>query len=83
LKRTKAILEPARNRGDTERSYQCRYRTTRGVAMTAIARAFLRTIPAISSEFDTLKTIALFCGAGLLISLLHVWYGVNMDYGVF
>jgi hypothetical protein len=51
--------------------------------MTAIARAFLRTVPAISSDFDTLKTIALFCGAGLLISLLHLFYGLNMDYGVF
>ena len=51
--------------------------------MTAIARAFLRTVPAISSDFDTLKTIALFCGAGLLISLLHLFYCLNMDYGVF
>jgi hypothetical protein len=51
--------------------------------MAAIARAFFRTIPAIATDFDTLKTIALFCGAGLLISLLHAFYGMNMDFGAF
>jgi hypothetical protein len=56
---------------------------TRGAAMTAIARALLNTIPAISSDIDNLETVALFSGAGLLISLclaLSVLYG---NFGAF
>jgi hypothetical protein len=38
--------------------------------MTAIAKAFLNVIPAISPDVDILKTVALFCGVGLVVSLL-------------
>jgi hypothetical protein len=39
--------------------------------MTAIARVFLNVFPAaISPDVDIFKTIALFCGVGLLVSLL-------------
>jgi hypothetical protein len=44
-------------------------RQTKGTAMHATAKVFSNTIPAIPPGFDNLKTIALFCGAGLLIVL--------------
>jgi hypothetical protein len=37
--------------------------------MTAIAKAFSNVIPAISPDVDILKTVALFCGVGLVVSL--------------
>ena len=38
--------------------------------MTTIARAFSRAFPATNIEVEMLKTIALFCGIGLVVSLL-------------
>ena len=49
--------------------------------MTAIVKAFSNVTPVISADLDSLKTIALFCGAGLLVSLLAATYG--LDFGVF
>ena len=43
--------------------------------MNAIAKAFSNTIPSIPPDFDILKTVALFCGAGLLISLVLALLG--------
>ena len=50
--------------------------------MTAIAHALSRAFrPA--GEFDTLKLIALFCGIGLLLSLLSLTYGLDLSPGFF
>jgi len=49
--------------------------------MAAIAKAFWSFTPAISADDDSLKIVALFCGAGLLVSLLAATYG--LDFGVF
>jgi hypothetical protein len=38
--------------------------------MNAIAKAFSNTIPSIPPDFDDLKTVVLFSGAGLLIVLV-------------
>jgi hypothetical protein len=51
--------------------------------MTAIARAFSSAIPTISSDFDNLKIVALFCGAGLFVSLLLVSTGLDLSVGFF
>ena len=51
--------------------------------MTAIARALLNTIPAISSDIDNLETVALFSGAGLLISLCLAFSGLDGNFGTF
>lgn len=51
--------------------------------MTTIARAFSRVFFSNSSEFDELKTLALFCGAGLLVTLLMLTYGIDLSPGFF
>jgi ribose/xylose/arabinose/galactoside ABC-type transport system permease subunit len=51
--------------------------------MTAVARAFSRLFFSTSSEFDVLKTIALLCGVGLLVSLLMLSYGLDLSPGFF
>jgi hypothetical protein len=51
--------------------------------MTAIARALLNTIPAISFDVENFEAIALFSGIGLLISLVLAFSGIQMDYGMF
>ncbi len=40
--------------------------------MTAIAKAFSHPVSTESPEVDIFKTIALFCGAGLLVSSLLI-----------
>jgi hypothetical protein len=52
------------------------------VAMTAIAHAFSRAFQS-AGEFDTLKRIALFCGVGLLVSLVCLTYGLDLSPGFF
>jgi hypothetical protein len=51
--------------------------------MAAIAKVIARAFPATSSEADILKQIALLCGAGLLISLLMLTYGLDIGAGFF
>jgi hypothetical protein len=51
--------------------------------MVAIARAFFRAFPATSLGADLLKQLALFCCAGLLISLLLMTYGLDLSAGFF
>ena len=51
--------------------------------MTAIARALLNTLPAISFDVENFQAIALFSGAGLLISLILAFSGLQMDYAMF
>jgi len=50
--------------------------------MTAIAHALSRAFQS-AGEFDTLKQIALFCAAGLLVSLIFLSYGVDLSPGFF
>jgi hypothetical protein len=51
--------------------------------MTAIAKVFSNTIPAISPDLDILRTVAVFCGAGLFVSLLAASYGLDLSAGFF
>jgi Flp pilus assembly protein TadB len=50
--------------------------------MTAIAHALSRAFQS-ADEFDTLKLIALFCGMGLLLSLVSVAYGLDLGVAFF
>jgi hypothetical protein len=51
--------------------------------MAAIARAFARALPANSIEIEILKQLAIFCGAGLLVSVLMMTYGLDLSAGFF
>jgi hypothetical protein len=50
--------------------------------MTAIARALSR-VSGWEVAADTVKTIAVFCGVGLLVSLLFATYGLDLSAGLF
>jgi hypothetical protein len=50
-----------------------------GVAMATIARLLARRLPATPAEAETLKQLALLAGAGLLISLLMMTYGLDLS----
>ena len=50
--------------------------------MTAIAHALSRALQS-TSEVDTLKLIAILCGAGLLASLIYLTYGLDLSSGFF
>jgi hypothetical protein len=50
--------------------------------MAAIARAFSR-ISRIDVDVETLKTLVIFCGVGLLVSLLFASYGLDFSAGFF
>jgi len=52
------------------------------VVMTAVVNALSRAFHS-AGEIDALKQIALFCGAGLLVSLLLLTYGVDLSPGFF
>jgi hypothetical protein len=45
--------------------------------MAAIVRALSSAIPAISTNDDSLRTIVLFCGVGLLASLILLASGLS------
>lgn len=49
--------------------------------MAAIAKVLSRAFPATNTETETLKIIVMFCGVGLVVSLLMAAYG--LDFGVF
>jgi hypothetical protein len=51
--------------------------------MAAIARVLSRAFPATNIEVETLKTIALFCGVGLVVSLLLMTIGLDLSAGFF
>jgi hypothetical protein len=51
--------------------------------MAAIARVLARKFPAIDLEVEVLKQIALFSGAGLLVSLILMSYGLDLSPGFF
>ena len=48
--------------------------------MTAIVQNLAR---ALIRDVDILKQIALFCGAGLLVTLLALTYGLDLSPGFF
>jgi hypothetical protein len=50
--------------------------------MAAIAHALSRAFQS-AGEFETLKQIALFCGVGLLVSLVCLTYGLDLSPGFF
>jgi hypothetical protein len=52
------------------------------IAMTAIAHALSRAFQS-AGEFEILKQIALFCGAGLLVFLICLTYGLDLSPGLF
>ena len=51
--------------------------------MAAIARVLARALLKESIEVEVLKQLALFCGAGLLVSLLMMTYGLDIGAGFF
>jgi hypothetical protein len=51
--------------------------------MTAIVKAFSKDIPAISSDLDVLRTVVIFSGVGLVVSLLLASYGLDLGAGLF
>jgi hypothetical protein len=51
--------------------------------MTAIAKVLSRAFPATKIEIETLKTVIMFCGVGLVVSLLLATYGLDMSAGFF
>jgi hypothetical protein len=52
--------------------------------MTTIARAFHRAFPGLSRlQVETLKQIAIFVGAGLVVWLLMMTYGLDLSPGFF
>jgi hypothetical protein len=51
--------------------------------MAAIARVLSRAFPGSNVEVETLKIIALFCGVGLVVSLLLATIGLDMSAGFF
>ena len=50
--------------------------------MTAIAHALSRAFQS-SGELVTLKTIAVFCAVGLLVTLVCLSYGLDLSPGFF
>jgi hypothetical protein len=50
--------------------------------VAAITRAITRAFPA-ATEIDVLKQLALLSGAGLLVSLLMMTYGLDLSPGFF
>jgi len=51
--------------------------------MTAFAKTVSRAFLSTLDENETLKQIALFCAAGLLVSVLLLTYGVDLSPGFF
>jgi hypothetical protein len=51
--------------------------------MTALAKAVSRAFFSTSHDNETIKQIALFCAAGLLVSVLLLTYGVDLSPGFF
>lgn len=51
--------------------------------MATFARVIHWAFPSTSIKSDTLATIAIFCGLGLLISLCVASYGIDIGLGFF
>jgi hypothetical protein len=52
-------------------------------AMATIARTVSRAFLSATSDIDVLKELVMLCGAGLLVSLLLLTYGVDLSVGFF
>jgi len=50
--------------------------------MAAIAKVLSRA-SGTDIDFETLQTLAIFCGAGLFVSLLFASYGLDLSPGFF
>jgi hypothetical protein len=53
-----------------------------GASLAAAARVLYRA-PGVQAEVETLKAVAIFCGAGLVVSLLLATNGLDMSPGFF
>jgi hypothetical protein len=54
--------------------------------MTAIINAVINAIPNANEtdvDVQALKVVAIFCGVGLVASLIVATYGVNLSWGFF
>ena len=51
--------------------------------MAVLVRAFSRAFPVNSLELEIIKQLAMFCGAGLLVSLFMMTYGLDLSGGFF
>jgi ribose/xylose/arabinose/galactoside ABC-type transport system permease subunit len=51
--------------------------------MTALAKAVSRAFLSTWDDNETLTQVALFCAAGLLVSVLLLTYGVDLSPGLF
>jgi hypothetical protein len=51
--------------------------------MTTLARVFSSYVSGVDVQTEILKTIAIFCGAGLFVSLLFASYGLDLSPGFF
>jgi hypothetical protein len=51
--------------------------------MATLVRILSRALPDNESELETLKTIAMLCGVGLLVSLMLATYGLDLSPGFF
>ena len=51
--------------------------------MATIVRVLARALPKTPLEIEILKQLGLFCGAGLLVSLLMMTYGIDLSVGFF
>jgi hypothetical protein len=51
--------------------------------MPALVQAVSRLSASTNVETETLKMLAIFCGAGLFISILFATYGLDLSPGFF
>ena len=51
--------------------------------MAAVSARVVSRVSGTELEVETLKTIALFCGLGLFVSLLLATYGLDLSAGFF
>jgi hypothetical protein len=51
--------------------------------VAAITKVLARAFPATANEIGILKQFALLCGAGLLVSLMLMTYGLDLSPGFF
>jgi len=51
--------------------------------MAALVRVLLQASKTTDVDVETLKTVAMFCGVGLFVSLLFATYGLDLSAGFF
>jgi hypothetical protein len=51
--------------------------------MAALVRVLKRNFPTTELDVEILKQVAMFCGAGLLVSLILMTYGLDLSPGFF